>query len=244
MEFTYKAFRELLTLLREHGYTFSSYHDYRKSDKSVIVRHDIDMNIAKAVQMAEIEKQMGIFSTYFVLVTSNFYNIFSKENQEMLREMQQMGHEIGLHFDEAKYDSYKTDMVQAMEQEAELLAHCLGCPVRSVSMHRPSKETLAADYVVKGGRIVNSYGQEFFHNHKYVSDSRRHWREDVLSVIKSEEYNRLHVLTHPFWYDETERTAKEALKNFCESRTYACYDWMHDNVRDLEEFLERSELKL
>lgn len=244
MEFTYQAYRELLTLLRQHGYTFSSYHNYHKCDKSVIVRHDIDMNIAKAVQMAELETQMGISSTYFVLVTSNFYNIFSKENQDMLREMHCMGHEIGLHFDEAKYDGQGIDMVQAMEQEAELLAQCLGCPVRSVSMHRPSKETLAADYVVMGGQIVNSYGTEFFQNHKYLSDSRRYWREDVRSIIKSEAYDRLHVLIHPFWYDESEQTAKEALKNFCESRTYACYDWMHDNVRDLEEFLKRSELKL
>lgn len=242
MEFTYQAYRELLTLLKEHGYTFSSYHNYQSCDKSVIVRHDIDMNIAKAVRMAEIETQMGISSTYFVLVTSNFYNIFSKENQDMLREMQRMGHEVGLHFDEAKYAGKKIDMVQVMEQEADLLAQCLGCPVRSVSMHRPSKETLAADYVVKGGQIVNSYGTEFFQNHKYVSDSRRHWREDVLSIIKSEEYDRLHVLTHPFWYDEKEQTAKETLKSFCESRTYACYDWLQDNVRDLEEFLKKSEL--
>lgn len=242
MEFTYQAYRELLTLLREHGYTFNSYHDYRNCDKSVIVRHDIDMNIAKAVRMAEIEMQMGISSTYFVLVTSNFYNIFSKENQDMLRKLHDMGHEVGLHFDEAKYDGQKIDMVQAMEQEAELLAQCMDCPVRSVSMHRPSKETLAADYVIRDGQIVNSYGTEFFQNHKYVSDSRRHWREDVISIIKSEAYDRLHVLTHPFWYDEKEQTAKEALKSFCESRTEACYDWLKDNIRDLEEFLKKSEL--
>ena len=242
MEFTYKCYRDLLVLLKDRGYVYSNYHNYMCSARTVILRHDIDMNIAKAVQMAEIENKMGVSSTYFVLVTSNFYNIFSKENQDMLREMQQMGHEVGLHFDEAKYDGQETDMVQAMEQEAELLAQCLGCPVQSVSMHRPSKETLAADYVVKGGQIVNSYGTEFFQNHKYVSDSRRHWREDVLSIIKSEEYDRLHVLTHPFWYDESEQTAREALKNFCESRTYACYDWMQDNVRDLEEFLKKSEL--
>lgn len=241
MEFTYKAYGELLALLRQQGYTFCSYHDCQEYDRSVIVRHDIDMDIDKAVKMAQIETEMGISSTYFVLVTSNFYNIFSKENQDMLRKLHAMGHEVGLHFDEAKYDE-ETDLVQAMEQEATLLEQCIGCPVRSVSMHRPSKKTLEADYVVKGGHIVNSYGTEFFRNHKYVSDSRRNWREDVQAIIKSEEYERLHVLTHPFWYDEVEQTAKEALKNFCESRTGLCYEWLQDNVRDLEEILSRSEL--
>lgn len=242
MEFTYKAYRDLLALLREHGYTFSSYHNYFDYDKSVILRHDIDMNIDKALRMAQIEAEMSVASTYFVLVTSNFYNVFSKENQDMLRELHEMGHEVGLHFDEAKYDGRGIDMVQAMEQETELLTQCMGCPVRSISMHRPSKETLAADYVIKSGEIVNSYGTEFFHNHKYVSDSRRNWREDVLSIIRSGEYDRLHVLTHPFWYDEKEQTAKEALKSFCESRTGACYEWMQDNIRNLEEILVRSEL--
>ena len=242
MEFTYKAYGELLALLRQQGYTFSSYHNYQDCDRSVIIRHDIDMDIAKAVKMAEMEQEMCVSSTYFVLVTSHFYNIFARENQDMLRKMHGMGHEIGLHFDEAKYGE-ETDMVLAMEQEAELLAQCMGVPVRSVSMHRPSRKTLEADYLVKGGQIVNSYGTEFFRNHKYVSDSRRNWREDVLAIIRSGEYDRLHVLTHAFWYDQTEQTAKETLKAFCEGMTGRCYEWMQDNVRDLDEILKRSELR-
>ncbi|MCD7726163.1 MAG: hypothetical protein LUI12_11555 [Clostridiales bacterium] len=241
MNFTYQAYRGLLVLLREKGYAYCNYHNYMQADRSVILRHDIDMNIDKAVQMARLEQQMGVSSTYFVLVTSNFYNIFSGENQSMLRGLREMGHEVGLHFDEAKYDETE-DMVQAMEQEAALLEQCMGSPVRSVSMHRPSRKTLEADYLVQGGHIVNSYGTEFFRKHKYVSDSRRCWREDVQGMIRSGEYDRLHILTHAFWYDETERTAKEALKDFCESRTGCCYEWMQDNVRDLEEILSRSEL--
>lgn len=242
MKFTYEAYRELLELLDQHGYQVCNYHNYRKYDKSVIIRHDIDMDITKAVEMAAIEKDMGVRSTYFVLVTSNFYNIFSKQNQDMLRRLDDMGHEVGLHFDEAKYDTARTDLVQMMEQEATLLGQCLGRAVTSVSMHRPSKETLEADYLVKGGQIVNSYGTEFFRHHKYVSDSRRNWREDVLSVIGSETYDRLHVLTHPFWYDEVELSAEEKLKGFCLQQTERCYGWMRENVRDLEEILRKEEL--
>ncbi|MBP3476297.1 MAG: hypothetical protein J6K48_08290 [Lachnospiraceae bacterium] len=243
MKFTYKAYKELLMLLIDQGYKFCNYHDYQNYNMSVIIRHDIDMDIEKAVRMAQIEAEMGVTSTYFVLVTSNFYNIFSKENQAMLRKLHELGHEVGLHFDEAKYDG-ETDLVRAMEQEAVLLEQCIGRPVWSVSMHRPSKKTLEADYLIKGGQIVNSYGTEFFRNHKYVSDSRRNWRENVHAIIRSGKYARLHVLTHPFWYDVEEKTAREALKSFCESRTGTCYGWMQDNVRDLDEILRRSELCL
>lgn len=207
----------------------------------MIIRHDIDLEIEKAIMMAKLEQEMGVSSTYFVLVTSNFFNIFSKRNQDQLRRICDMGHEVGLHFDEVKYDA-ETDLVRAMEQEAELLERCLGREVRSLSMHRPSRTTLEADYRVADGRIVNSYGTEFFRRHKYVSDSRRNWREDVEAIVKSGEYDRSHVLTHPFWYDEEEVSASEALKRFCTGRAKQCYDDLNDNVRNLEEFLRKDDL--
>ncbi len=242
MKFTYKAYEELLSLLEKHGYTVCNYHNYQDHARSVIIRHDIDMDIAKALQVAKLEQGRGVCSTYFVLVTSDFYNIFSRQNQAMLRRICAMGHEVGLHFDEAKYDAQQTDMVQAIEQEAMLLEQCLGRATTSVSMHRPSQKTLEADYLIQGGKIVNSYGTEFFRKHKYVSDSRRNWREDVTAIVESGEYDRLHVLTHPFWYDEVERSAKEQLKTFCEAQTGLCYDRMKENVRNLEEFLLKIEL--
>lgn len=242
MKFTYKAYRELISLLREYNYTICDYHNYTQTDRSVILRHDIDLEIEKAVKMAEIEEQMGVSSTYYVLVSSNFFNIFSKRNQDQLKRICDMGHAVGLHFDEVKYDAEETDLVQVMEEEAALLEKCLGHEVKSLSMHRPSKATLEADYKVAGGRIVNSYGMEFFHRHKYVSDSRRNWREDVIDIIKSGEYDRLHVLTHPFWYDEEEVGASEALKRFCTGSAVRCYDDLYDNVRDLTEFLRKEDL--
>ena len=77
MKFTYEAYRNLIALLRECGYTICDYHNYTQADRSVIIRHDIDLQIEKAVKMAEIEYDMNVSSTYFVLVCSNFFNIFS-----------------------------------------------------------------------------------------------------------------------------------------------------------------------
>lgn len=242
MEFTYEAYGKLLALLKAQGYQISDYHNYQEYDRSVIIRHDIDMDIAKALEMASLEREADVCATYFVLVTSNFYNIFSKRNQDMLRRIGSMGHEVGLHFDEVKYGGQQEDIVQAVEKEAALLEQCTGRAVTAVSMHRPSKKTLEADYLIGEGTIVNSYGTEFFKKHKYVSDSRRNWREDVLAVIESGVYDRLHILTHPFWYGATEQSAKTRLKEFCECQTGRCYDWLQENVRDLDEILRKSEL--
>ncbi len=86
----------------------------------MIIRHDIDADIKKALDMAEFEKERGVRVAYFVLVSNGFYNIFTKENEEMLKEICHYGHEIGLPFDEMKY-GIEDDLIQCMEKENELL---------------------------------------------------------------------------------------------------------------------------
>ena len=49
-------------------------------DRVVILRHDIDYSLDKAVALAELERELGVSSTYFVLLTSEFYNLLSKDN--------------------------------------------------------------------------------------------------------------------------------------------------------------------
>lgn len=243
MKFTYDAYKNMILLLEEHGYTFCNYLNYKRYDKSVIMRHDVDNDLEKALKFSEIEYEMGISSTYFVLVTSNFYNIFSKKNKDILKDICDKGHYIGLHFDETQYD--KTDenwWETTVESEIAILEKCIGREVTSVSMHRPSADTLKADWIIKNGKVVNSYGKEFFENHKYVSDSRRNWKEDVVGIIKKEQYDRLHILVHPFWYSEHEETVEKVLYSFCKEQIYKCYSELDKNTRNLSELLEKPEL--
>ncbi len=243
MKFTYDAYKNMILRLKEHGYIFSNYFDYRIYDKSVIMRHDVDNDLGKALKLSGIEHEMGVTSTYFVLATSNFYNIFSKKNRDILRFICDMGHSVGLHFDETQYSKVDENWWQeAVDREIYLLEQCVGREVTSVSMHRPSKDTLNSDWDIRSGKVVNSYGKEFFENHKYLSDSRRNWKEDVLGIIEKEQYNRLHILVHPFWYNETEETTKDVLATFCKGQIYQCYDELDRNTRNLSELLMKQEL--
>jgi len=187
MKFTWDAYKGLIHLLKAEGYTFTDYKSYKElGDKScVILRHDIDSSIKKAYEMALLEKELDVCSTYFVLVSSEFYNPSAVVNVNMLQEMHQMGHGIGLHFDEVKYAGKTEEEVKvAAEQERVILQSILNVPITTISMHRPSKTTLDGDW--KFDHMINSYGTEFFRNFKYVSDSRMHWREDVEEIIRTE----------------------------------------------------------
>lgn len=236
--FTNQGYKDLILSLRAHGYTFANYHNWHEFSKPVIIRHDIDNSLEKALQLAKIENEMGLQSTYFVLLTSEFYNVFSARAHGCLKELQALGHSIGLHFDEKRYPASFGDPKKCKEhilQEASVLAHELDTPIMVVSMHRPSREMLEADLSIPG--MVNSYGNVFFKEFKYLSDSRRCWREPVADIIAQEKFPKLHILTHPFWYYNQEKSLWETVTEFIKEGAKARYLAMKDNIKDIENIL-------
>ena len=243
MQFTYDGYRELLSLLRASGYTFENYHSWRNAPRCVILRHDIDNSLEQAVRLAELEAENSVRSTYFVLLRTDFYNIASDRSYDLLHQILALGHEIGLHFDEVAYGEILTveQMRQYIQKECGILTALLNAEISTVSMHRPSKTTLDADLEIPG--IINSYGKTFFHDFKYLSDSRRRWREPVLDIIHAGEYDRLHILTHAFWYHETENSISETVEEFVNGGNIARYAAMRENITDLSSILRESEVR-
>lgn len=239
IEFTFKGYSDLIETLRVSGYSFADYHNYESFNRCVVLRHDIDNSIEKAVVIAEMERKMEVRSTFFVLLRTDFYNPVSKKGMAGLKKIQALGHEIGLHFDEMAYDALD-GIVDAIKHEAGILSNIIGSPVTTVSMHRPSQKTLDANYDLNP--MVNSYGKTFFNDFKYLSDSRRRWREPVLDIIKSSQYERLHILTHPIWYQEEEETIHDTIKRFVTSANKERYAQEAENIKDLESILNINEI--
>ena len=246
MKFTYTDYRGLLSLLRQGGYAFTDYHNYQSHPRCVILRHDIDNSLPQALRLAELEATEGVKSTWFVLLRTDFYNPASAAALKTLRRIRELGHEIGLHFDEMAYageggiGTYASSSTEELIlREAGILADICGCPITTVSMHRPSKATLEADLKIHG--MVNSYGQTFFHDFKYLSDSRRRWREPVEDIIRGGEYDRLHILTHAFWYHEQEQDITESVGAFIRSANAERYAQMLENITELPSILPREQ---
>lgn len=59
MEFTYDSYWRLLKKIRDRGYRITDYKNWQRGERSVILRHDIDTDISKAVKMASIEEMGG-----------------------------------------------------------------------------------------------------------------------------------------------------------------------------------------
>lgn len=241
MCFSYESYGSLLKLLKEYGYQQTNYWDYGNVNKPVILRHDIDTDLSQALKMAEYEMEMGAVSTYFVLLRTDFYNPASFYGQKTLQNIHSLGHEIGLHFDESFYgDSLSNQqLVDFINTEAQMLSNICEFPIRTVSMHRPSQKILSANLEIPG--IRNSYSEEFFHKFKYLSDSRRRWREPVKEIIKSGVYNMLHILTHPFWYHDTDESLETSVREFISSANFERYEQLSNNISDLQSIVRREE---
>lgn len=236
MEFTYDSYKNMISLLKKEKYKFCNYENYLNKTKCIILRHDIDMNLEKAVEFAEMEKELGVYATYFILMTSDFYNICSKRNVEAICKIKQLGHNIGLHFDEVKYEKKSIDeLKEHILKEANLMEEILEFPITSMSMHRPSKEIIEAN--LKFDCLINSYGKEFMKTFKYVSDSRMNWREPVEEIITSRQYAKLHILTHPIWYGQKKETVSEKLNEFLNQAYDERYQRLNENFRNLQEVL-------
>lgn len=241
MDFTYKEYIDLINMLKQNNYKFTNYRDYKNIKRPVIFRHDIDNSIERALEIAKIEKANDVKSTFFVLLSTDFYNVFSKKSNALLREIIGNGHRIGLHFDEKRYQiNNKEELEQYIECEKDIIGGVLDTIIDTVSMHRPSKWILEND--IQFDNIINSYSKEFLHQFKYLSDSRMHWREDVLGIIESQEYDKLHILTHPFWYAENKGDIKERVSGFIREANRDRYYQMKDNIRDIEEIVRLGEV--
>lgn len=239
MEFTFSAYKNMITTSLINGYEICSYENVTKFNKSIILRHDIDFSPIKAIDIAKIEQKLGVKSTYFVLVSTEFYNIFSRQTAEIFNQILEMGHDIGLHFDEQRYNSNSVEeMKEHVYYESKVLEKALGITLKVVSMHRPSKFTLENN--IEFIDLINSYNKVFFKEIKYVSDSRMHWREDVMEVIKSNKYDKLHILTHPFWYSNKNETIETKLLDFINVSRLNTFKNLKDNFRDLEEYINEN----
>lgn len=244
MEFTYSAYINMLKNLKDNGYSIADYHNCDSFRKCAILRHDVDTDLRKAVKMAELEENEGVRATYFILLSSDLYNVFSRKNERRIRQIKSQGHDIGLHFDEAKY-SFTDDasIKNAIMKEITIMENMLNFKVKSISMHRPSKLTLEADYHFDN--VVNSYGNRFFREFKYVSDSRRNWRENIDEIISKGDYSKLHILTHPFWYnDDTSNVNSigDALKTFIKRGNTDRYEILKKNITDIESVIDKGKI--
>ena len=208
MEFTYDAYFRFLDQLHSTGYQVRSFDGRgertQSGDRVLLLRHDIDLDLDRAVTLAELEHRRGITATYFVLLTSSFYNPASASGRERVSAIAALGHSIGLHFDATVYgcDRDVAEFNQRCNEEAQQLEAIAGVSVDTVSFHRPAPMLLGAGPELTAPRI-HTYLPQYVQEMEYCSDSTGVWRFGPPDQREAITQGRaMHLLTHAEWWGE------------------------------------------
>jgi hypothetical protein len=214
LEFSLEGYSELLSVFKDAGYSFCGFGEIdprlTEGDPFLVLRHDIDMSLRPALEIARIEYEQGVQATYFVLLTSPFYNSLSRSNAEIMLQIHQYGHQIAAHIDLATYGN---DFVRAL-MEVEILSRFYPyIDSRVVSLH--SSFDLQQIPIELFQQLDNVYGHAVRGDVAYISDSTGRWRYG--HPFDSEAFNTqkpIQLLTHPIWWTQEGETATQKLERW------------------------------
>ncbi len=197
-EFSKQHYFDCLLKAKELGYSIKRVCDYTNykyqvigsepkyvskdnDEKVILLRHDIDLSLDYAHKLATYENRFGIKSSYYIHLHSETYNALSPRNMFIIGKIQQLGHEIGFHYD-AKYH---------VPTESLFVTKILPDGMKTYTLHNASYE----NKVMTFAHLKNPNDYPL----KYISDSGRNWREGCMCQWIGKE-DKLHILTHPIWW--------------------------------------------
>jgi len=209
-------FEVLISLKKEYMIgSVGDYEELKKFRKFLILRHDVDFSLEYALKLAKKEKQWGIKSTYFILIHGEYYNPFDKKNTKIIRQISNLGHEIGLHYDTSFFPKSSKKEIELIINEIKMLETITDTKITSVSQHIPS-ETREIFVNLRENGLMDSGDFEITEQVKYISDSGHYWREGCMCK-HVKKFDKLQILTHPIWWvnklDKRDKILSEFEKN-------------------------------
>ena len=213
-EYSMTHYRELLESAAAAGYRFAGF-DRPPQPGDLLLRHDVDLSLDAAVKMAEIDAELGVCPTWFLMTRSVFYNLRSTEGEHAVSRLRALGGGIALH---AVWPHLDLDDPAGFE--------------RVVSWHNPEPEFMTEP--VPGAE--NVMAAPFFDPEHYRSDSNQHWRGGCPhDALARGEFEWLQLLVHPeIWMFEG-ATMTETMHSFLDADRAARLEHVRNDRIDLLE---------
>ena len=209
-DFSLEHYRELLHAARAGGYIYAGF-DRPPRAGDLILRHDVDLSLAAALAVAEVEADEGAWSTWFLMTRSVFYNLASAEGERAIERLRALGHRIGHH---AVYPY--VDLDERFD------------PV--VAWHNPEPEFMQS--TIEGA--VNVMESPFFDPAHYRSDSNQNWRHGCPDAeLAAGTFEWLQLLIHPEIWAFDGATMRESMESMLDADRAARYEELRADRIDL-----------
>jgi|GEM_PF-1860247 len=208
------SYEDLLQDILRLGYEPIKVMDYYNkvpiTEKTLILRHDVDRTAHEALKMAKLEHSLGIIGTY--------YFRWNTVDEDVIRQIKEMGHEVGLHYETLAFyakemglkspeeitPSVQEELRRRFKHEVARFEELFG-DIYTVASHGAPENSLlgVTNYqaVMEGedplnyGLIGTAYGpitQQF----NYLSDVAGIWRPFPYNRLENNE-GPFYLLIHP-----------------------------------------------
>ena len=179
-DFSHKMYRRLCRAIDDAGYRTINMGEYFITADSgvprLMLRHDVDRDPELSLQMAQIEKEYGLVSTYLFRVVDSVFK------PRIIKAIADLGMEIGYHYE--CLDKARGNYERAFKIAGEDLARLRELtPIKTMAMHgnpltRWDNRDLWKKYDFKElGIEVAAYLNIDYKKVRYFSDTGRTWDE-------------------------------------------------------------------
>ena len=184
-DFSLTIYRNLISEIKRYGLKVFTLREYFRQKKGApaffILRHDVDRRPENALRMASLESSSGIHSTYYFRVNKNVFN------EEIIKEIAELGHEIGYHYevmDKARGDIRLAERIFDFEltklrMVAEVSTVCMhGNPLSPWDNRDFWQDFSLSQFHLIGEAYLSIHDPDLF----YVTDTGRGWNRDKYNL--------------------------------------------------------------
>lgn len=181
MDFTLKKYAGLLSALKDAGY--QDVCRLGGSGRQVLLRHDVDLRPGYSLRVARLEAEMGVRAIYY------FRAVPESWDDDVILQIQSLGHEIGYHYESLTTCNGDTDAAyKDFCNNLERLGSLIGHPVKTICMHgsprspHDSKDIWKKYDYHEQGIDYEPYLDTDFSQVFYLTDTGRRWDGYNVSV--------------------------------------------------------------
>lgn len=213
MDFTISTYCKLLDALQKQGFAFRPFDGFNEKpdEKVLILRQDVDRLPENSLRFAGIQAKRGIRGTYYFRIAPESWNV------EIIREIFELGHEIGYHYEDLSFAWAKLRAqgsgLRAQGEELEKKVVDIGfelfkknlenlrkiAPVKTICMHgsplsKWDSKLLWKYYDYHDFEIIGEpYFDLDFDKVLYLTDTGRRWDGESFSIRDKATGYRLQV---------------------------------------------------
>jgi len=184
-DFTFETFKMILLSLQSGGYHIMPFLEFinikKISSRYVILRHDVDRFLMQTLQMARMEADNGIRATYY------FRAIPSIFKPDIIKEVVELGHEIGYHYEDLSIcHGNKNKSIEHFKKNLDELRNYY--PVKTICMHgsplsKWDNKSIWQHYDYCEFGITGDTSFDVDYNKLfYITDNGRAWNKTSVSI--------------------------------------------------------------